>query len=240
MSESGFDVTVPGAGAGAGAGDVPPSPSYAVLPRGATRGMVVLHEIFGRMPEIDRVVDRFGAAGYAAVAPDLFRSSLRPICIARAIRAIANGEGAQLDQIRRARDWLCERTGIAHGKIGVIGFCMGGGFALAVGRGWGAVSTNYGEVPPTEIMRGIGPVIGCYGGRDRLFGKNAQKLEQRLAPLGVEDETHTFPEVGHSFLTDGDHPVARRLSAPLLRVSYDPAIADQAWQLIHAFFDRHL
>ena len=230
----GFDVTIPGAG------DTPPSPSYAVLPGGAARGMVVLHEIFGRMPEIDRVVDRFGAAGYAAIAPDLFRTSLRPICIARAVRAIASGEGPQLDQIRRAREWLCERAELPEPKVGVIGFCMGGGFALAVGRGWGAVSTNYGEVPPTEVMRGIGPVIGCYGARDRVFGRNAEKLKQNLEPLGVEVETHTFPEVGHSFLTDGNHPIARRLSAPWLRVDYHPPTADEGWRLILDFFDRHL
>ncbi len=67
------------------------------------------------------------------------------------------------------RRWLCAESGIAEPRVGLIGFCFGGGFALAAGAGFGAVSTNYGAVPPTEAMRGIGPVIACYGGRDRAF-----------------------------------------------------------------------
>jgi dienelactone hydrolase len=61
------EVTIPG---GDGA---PESPSVAMIPDGARRGVVVIHEIFGRQPEIDRVVERFANAGYAAVASDLFR-----------------------------------------------------------------------------------------------------------------------------------------------------------------------
>jgi carboxymethylenebutenolidase len=89
-------------------------------------------------------------------------------------------------------------------------------------------------------MRGLGPVIGCYGARDRMFGANGPKLEARLRPLGVEVETHTFAEVGHSFLTDGEHPIANRFTSPLLRISYDPAVAEDGWRRIFAFFERHL
>jgi carboxymethylenebutenolidase len=216
------------------------TPAYASLPEGAQRGVVVLHEIYGPQPEIERVVDRFAGAGYAAVMPDLFSKGPKLVCIARAIAATATGRGEQIDQIRAAAEWLSERSGVSRDRIGVIGFCMGGGFALATGSGFSAVSTNYGEVPPTEVMRGTGPVIGCYGGRDRVFGKHARKLESRLRPLGVEVETHTFDSVGHSFLTDGDHPVGKWLSQPILRVSYDAAVAEDAWSRIFAFFERHL
>ena len=218
----------------------PQTPVYGRLPNGAQRGVVVIHEIFGRQPEIDRVVDSFANRGYAAVAPDLFRSGLHVVCLVRALRAIARGEGAQIEQIRSARSWLMEQTGIGEQQIGLIGFCIGGGFALAAGRGWGAVSTNYGDLPPDEVMRGIGPVIGCYGGRDKIFGQHGAQLEARLSKLGVECETHTFPEAGHSFLTDGDHPIAAALSRPFFRVQYNPQVAAAAWQRIFAFFDRQL
>jgi carboxymethylenebutenolidase len=218
----------------------PPTPLYAEVPAGARRGMIVLHEIFGRQPEIDRVVQRFAAAGYAAAAPDLFASG-KLLCIRNAVRAIASGKGEQLDQIRAARDWLCKRAGLEASRVGLIGFCMGGGFALAAGPGFAAVSTNYGDVPPTEVMRGIGPVIGCYGGRDRIFGHNQDKLRKRLLRLGVTPEVHVFPTVGHSFLTDGDHPIALFLSAPLLQANHrDPAVRAEAWGKILAFFDRSL
>ena len=216
------------------------TPLYAVLPEGAGRGMIVIHEIFGRQPEIDRVVQRFAAAGYAAAAPDLFGRGARLACIASAMRAIKSGQGAAIDAVHAARLWLCEKSGLDQSRVGLIGFCFGGGFALAAGPGFAAVSTNYGEVPPTGVMRGIGPVIGCYAGRDRLFD-NGEKLAARLAPLGVAPEVHRFETVGHSFLTDGDHPIAIALSRPFFHAeARAPAVREEAWKRILEFFERKI
>jgi carboxymethylenebutenolidase len=230
----GFDVEIPGPDGAAS------DPAYAFLPENPHRGMVVIHELLGRQPEIERVVDRFGRGGYAAVAPDLFARGFRLACIARAMRAVASGEGPTVDQAIRARDWLAGGTGLGCGSIGIIGFCFGGGFALAVGRHWGAVSTNYGVVPEAEILEGTAPVIGCYGGRDRIFGRNGERLAARLSALGVPHEAHTFDEVGHSFLTDGDHAVSSALSRPLLAIRYEPDVAEEGWRRIFAFMERHL
>jgi carboxymethylenebutenolidase len=226
---NGAEVEIPGGLSG-----------YAALPPAATRGVVVIHEIFGRQPEIDRVVDRFAAAGYAAVAPDLFAGRMRITCIVQAMRAIRSGSGQELDRIRDARTWLCAAAHIPVERVGLIGFCLGGGFALACGRGWAAISTNYGDVPPTQVMEGIGPVVGCYGGKDLVMGKNGATLQKRLRSLGVEPEIHVFPNVGHAFLTDGHHPVARVLGWPMRADARNDDDADEAWRRIFAFFDRHL
>lgn len=228
---AGHETTLPGE---------PPLPAFAVLPEGAARGVVVLHEIFGRAPEIDRVVERFGRAGYAAVAPDFFSAGSRPRCVRAVMRAAATGAGWPADRARDARRWLGERAGVPEARVGLIGFCLGGGFALAVGRGWGAVSANYGMVPPRDVIEGLGPTIACYGMRDRAFRRQAEVLRRTLPALGVDHEVHTFPTVGHSFLTDGHHPVASFLSRPLLHVRYDPGVAEEAWTRIFAFLDRHL
>jgi carboxymethylenebutenolidase len=212
---------------------------YAVIPKGATRGAVVLHELFGMQPEIQRVVDRFAQNGYAAIAPDLFGDGVRAFCLARAFPEMQRGEGPMIDQVRAARARLVAE-GIDEQKVGLIGFCFGGGFALAAGRGWGAVSTNYGALPPDEVMRGLGPTIGCYGRNDNIFGNMAPKLERRLTSLGVEVETHTFENVGHSFLTDGHHPVAGFFARPLFSLRYDRETAEEGWKRILAFFDKHL
>ena len=229
----GTDVDIPSSG---GAN----MPGYAALPNGAKRGVVVIHEIFGRQPEIDRVVERFAAAGYAAVGPDLFHGSSRLGCIRRSLATIHSGEGPMAEKINAAERWLCERTGIDPTQVGVIGFCIGGGLALAVGRWFGAVSTNYGDLPPAEVLRMSPPIIGCYGGRDRAFRGNAARLRERMKVIGSECEIHTFPTVGHSFLTDGDHPIAAALTRPIMQVRYDAAVAEDAWQKILAFFDRTL
>jgi carboxymethylenebutenolidase len=217
------------------------TPALAMLPSGATRGVVVVHEIYGRQPEIDRVVARFAAAGYAAVAPELFAAPSKLTCLRQTFRAMRLGRGPAVEQARGIRAWLCEEAQLQERSVGIIGFCFGGGYALAVGRGWGAVSTNYGPIPSVpEVLTGMGPTIGCYGGRDVIFGKNGPILEQRLAAVGVEVEAHTFADVGHSFLTDGHHPVMSTLSWPVLRTRNAPAEAEEGWRRIFAFFDRHL
>jgi carboxymethylenebutenolidase len=217
------------------------APACVAMPTGARRGAVVLHEIFGLQPEIRRVVDRFAGSGYAALAPDLFHGGgWKPLCIRRAMKEIAAGEGPMIDRIAGARRWLAQQAGIEAEQIGLIGFCLSGGFALAAGRGWGAVSTNYGPIPPDEVLHGLGPTIGCYGARDRINGKSGPILERKLRALGVEVETHTYPTVGHAFLTDGHHPIAAALSRPLFVVRYDEAVAEDAWSKILTFFNRHL
>jgi carboxymethylenebutenolidase len=221
-------------------GGVRLTPAYAALPAGARRGVVVIHEIMGRQPEIDRVVERFADAGYAAAAPDLLADGPRPLCISKIVLASATGAGRPVEQTVATRRWLCAQTGLGEDKVGLIGFCLGGGFVLGIGRGWGAVSTNYGTIPPADRLRGLGPTIGCYGGRDRAFARLAPKLDRALDAARVPHEVHVFPGAGHSFLTDGEHPVAARLTRALLNVAYDAEVAEQAWQRIFAFFDKHL
>jgi carboxymethylenebutenolidase len=218
-----------------------PTPAYASMPYGATRGVVVVHELFGRQPEIDRVVDRFAAAGYAAVGPDLFAGQLKPICIRRALTTISTGEGPFAERLDEAKRWLSSEAELPEARIGVIGFCIGGGLALAVGRHFGAVSSNYGDLPPDEVLRGSPPIIACYGGRDRIFRGNGERLRERLRVLGgPEPEVHTFASVGHSFLTDGNHPLGVALTWPFFHIRYDPAVAEDAWGKILSFFDRSL
>jgi carboxymethylenebutenolidase len=216
-------------------------PGFAVLPPNPRGAVVVVHEIFGRQPEIDAVALRFGAAGHAALVPDLFQNRFKPLCIARSMRQIHAGHGDDIDVLKAAGAWLAEQTGLPPARVGVIGFCLGGGFALAVGNAFGAVSTNYGDIPKDPVLKGLPPTIGCYGKNDPVYGKHGQKLEATLVRLGVPHEVHSF-DAGHAFLCDGDHPVAAALTKPILNVNpvRDTAERERAWPLILDFFDRTL
>jgi carboxymethylenebutenolidase len=230
----GRDVVLPAPPGGAA------TPAFAATPNGARRGVVVIHEIFGRAPEIDRVVERFERMGYAAVAPDLFADGMKVMCIRRAVVDLWRGAGPTLDKVIAARDWLTAETGIPSDRIGIIGFCFGGSFALALGGDFGVVSTNYGEIPRNLLPEGMAPTIGCYGGRDHSMASVPGRLGKLLQERGVPHQLHLDPNAGHSYLTDGDRPILAALTRPLMHVEFNAERAEAAWSKIEAFFGEHL
>ena len=113
--------------------------------------------------------------GYAALAPDLYdRGGMRLLCIARTMMTLNRGEGDAFKDLDAARKFLQQQPGVDAARIGVIGFCMGGGFALmlAARAPLGVAATFYGDVPKTtEQLRGVCPVLGGYGGQDKIFAR---------------------------------------------------------------------
>src|SRR3954447_3414532 len=102
-------------------------------------GVVVLHESFGLNDDIRQHADRLAAAGYVVLAPDLLGSWR---CLLATFRALARGRGKPFEDIETARSTLAGREDCT-GRVGVIGFCMGGGFALATAaRGFDAAAPN--------------------------------------------------------------------------------------------------
>jgi carboxymethylenebutenolidase len=201
---------------------------------GPAPGVIVIHEIVGLNDDMRAVTDRLAAAGYAAVAPDLFSDGPTSLCVARTVLDASRGglaTGAKIESVRR---WLAARPEVDGRPIGIIGFCMGGGFALtaAVRSDLAAASVNYGAVP--DDLAGVCPVVASYGDRDRLFRSAAVTLEARLTALGVPHDVAVYPGVGHSFMN--------RYGGPLGRVfhPYDEAAAEDSWRRILDFFAVHL
>lgn len=207
-------------------------------------GVVVLHELLGLNDDMRRIARRFASAGYAALAPDYFHGlGPKPICILRTFAALRAGGGRVLSAIEAARDFLAAREEVDAARVGVAGFCMGGGFALLLGREprVAAAAVFYGEVPETaQELAGVCPVVAGYGGRDRLFGAQGHRLADHLKALGVPHDVRTYPEAGHSFMSE--YRGVTRLLAPLppLHAGHVESAAEDSWSRVLAFFAEHL
>lgn len=219
-------------------------PAYLAVPptgAGPWPGVVVIQEVFGLNDDIREHADRLAAAGYLAVAPDLYAPRRAARCLLATFRALMAGAGDPFDRIELARQWVLGRDDCS-GRVGVIGFCLGGGFALlTAGRGFDAASVNYGMVPAdvAAVLTGACPVVASYGARDRSMGDGPARLGTALAANGVPHDVVVYPQAGHGFLSrHNTGPLA-----PLLRVSglgYDHHSAEDAWRRILAFFALHL
>ncbi len=214
---------------------------YLAMPsgEGPHAGLVVIQDALGLSDDIRAQADRLAAAGYLAFAPDLY--SGRGIrCVVATLSASRSGSGPAYEEIEAARKLLVEREDCT-GRIGIIGFCMGGGFALLCApRGFQAASVNYGEVPKDmQRLAGACPVVGSYGAKDRILRGRAQRLESSLDSLGVAHDVKEYPQAGHSFLN-------RLKVGPLTSLlhvtgfAYDEEAAENAWQRILAFFGEYL
>src|ERR1700722_12449153 len=204
-------------------------------------GVVVIQDALGLTRAIREHADRLASYGYLAVAPDLYTRGGMLRCVQATFRSLFSGQGQAYDDIESSRRWLLARDDCS-GRVGVIGFCMGGGFALmTANRGFDASSPNYGPLPKNldAALGGACPVVGSYGARDRTLKGATAKLEAALTEKGIPHDVKEYPDAGHSFLEQ--FPVGPL--APVLRVAgmaYEAASADDAWRRIRAFFDEHL
>jgi carboxymethylenebutenolidase len=204
-------------------------------------GVVVLHEALGLTADIRQQADRLAAAGYLAIAPDLFTGGGALRCLKQTFTSLTRGEGPAVDDVLRAREWLVQRADCT-GKVGVIGFCMGGGFALLLAaRGFDASAPNYGPLPrDLGALDGACPVVASYGARDHMMAKGiGAELEAALHARGVPHDVKTYPGVGHSFLNrHGAGPFA--VLERVVGLHFDEDVAQDAWDRILRFFDEHL
>ena len=212
----------------------PPMECYQALPigDGLFPGIVVIHEIFGLNDNIRDIAGRFARQGYAALAVDLFSGVNRVTCLMQIfygllIRPIKN---AHIDDLKAALDAFRKQPEVDPERTGVVGFCMGGSYALqlaSVGGDLRAASVFYGQNPrPLDAVARACPIVGSYPGKD-FTARAARQLQGKLEEFEIPHDIKIYPGARHSFFND---------QGP----AFAPVAAHDAWQRMLSFFEKYL
>lgn len=221
-----------------------PTPDTAVradlaVPDGAGPwpGVVLVHDAFGLTEDSRTNLRRFADHGFLALAPDLFaRGGVR--CVVATMRAQQRGAGPAVDDLHAARALLAARDDCT-GRVGIAGFCMGGGFALLMGsKGFDAAAPFYPSVVRSfdGLADGICPVVASFGSRDPLNIRGGPRLRTALDRRNVANDVKTYAGVGHSFANELPGQAFIRIAG----FGYDAEATEDAYRRVFAFFGEHL
>ena len=207
---------------------------YLVCPEGEGLfpGVVVIHEAYGLNENIKEVTRRFADSGYIALAVDLFSGRNAVICMFRLISGSLfnslNHEGIR--DLRASLSYLMEQPGVDRERMGAIGFCMGGGLAIA----WActdnrlkAIAPFYAANPrPLKAVERMCPVVSSYPDKDFTTAQG-KKLDIELDHYNIPHDIKIYPDTKHSFFNANGH-------------AYNAAASEDAWARIQSFFVEHL
>jgi carboxymethylenebutenolidase len=206
----------------------PAKPSKAKLP-----GILVIHENRGLNPYIEDVARRVGTADFLAFAPDGLTSvGGYPGTDEQGGKLFGTVDRAKMaEDFIAAAKWLKSHP-MCSGKIGVVGFCFGGGvsnnLAVRLGADLGAAVPFYGGQPKAEDVSKIkAPLLIHYASLDTRINNGWPAYEEALKANSVKYTMHMYEGVNHGFHND---------TTP----RYDEASAKLAWQRTLAFFNQHL
>lgn len=219
-----------------------PLDAYLVPSDSPSPAIVLLAEAYGLNDDIRSLADRAAGLGYTVVAPDLLEGG-RMRCLMRAFSDLRNGGGPIVDRGGEVVEWLMQRPDVEGDRVGVVGFCLGGGLAFLMGLNASvkAVAPNYGKAPSDELLSRSCPVVGSWGGRDKFLRKDPPRVAATLEAAGVANDLKVYPDAGHSFANRPDgHTISRTLARPYMAIEYNDAAAEDTWARIGAFFGEHV
>jgi carboxymethylenebutenolidase len=221
---------------------------YEAVPDGEPRGaVIVIQEAFGVNPHIEDVTRRFAAAGYHAVAPDMFHRTGPGAVVdygdfGSVIEHFVGigSDAAILADVDATIDYL-HGIGFADGQIGIVGFCFGGRVTFLVASqraigagvgfyGGGIVTARFPQFPAlvdgAQNMKT--PWLGLFGDRDESIPvDDVEQLRKALTDAPVDAEVVRYADAEHGFHCDA-------------RPSFNAGAATDAWSRTLDWFGRHL
>jgi len=198
--------------------------------------VIVVQEWWGLDDHIKDVARRLAAEHYFAIAPDLYsrqgnKVTKNPNVAAELMSGLKHSDG--LDDLLSTIDWLKAQAGVRAGRIGVIGFCMGGSYAMAlpcVSRDLQAAAPFYGEIPSDDKLQHLNcPVFYAYGENDGwIQRRDVDRLAAALKKFNKPGAVKVYAGCSHGFFNDSRADV------------YSSQDARDAWERTLKLFEQHL
>jgi carboxymethylenebutenolidase len=209
-----------------------PASGYLALPpgKGPHPAIIVIQEWWGLTPWVRQQADRFAAQGYVALAVDLYRG--RVAQDAGAAHELMRGmpEDRAVADLRAGFAYLAKRKDVDAKRIGAIGWCMGGGYSLALATvepQLAAAVINYGRLvtEPATIQKIHAPILGNFGGADRgITPEDIQAFVAAMKKAKKQIDVKIYDGAAHAFMNPGNDQ------------GFDEAATADAWKRIDAFF----
>lgn len=205
--------------------------------------VIAIHDIFGYTDDIERIAQRLADNGYPVLVPDLYDlPGSKALCVVKTLKAHETGKGPAFEQLEACRHWLLDQDEEPVEQIGVMGFCMGGRFAVlyASQAPVQVVAPFYGGIPKkAKSIEGICPAVGGWGRDDVLYGDHGERLASHLDKLGVPHDVKTYDNVGHSYMNNHQGFIFKKLGPlPPLRSRFDANASEDSWQRVLVFFEK--
>jgi carboxymethylenebutenolidase len=197
-------------------------------------GVVVIQEWWGLVPHIQDVAERLAREGFIALAPDLYHGQTAGEPDEARKLAMALDTQRAVQEIAAAARYLKKMQHVIPKKVGVVGWCMGGGLSLSTAAHQadliGAAVVFYGRpLTASDTAKLQVPVLGLYAEHDHGIPVEAVRaFEAEMQKQNVPHEVHVYTGASHAFFND------TRLQV------YQAAAAQDAWQRTLAWFKRYL
>jgi carboxymethylenebutenolidase len=202
--------------------------------KGPHPAIIVIQEWWGLNDWVRQQADRFARDGYVALAVDLYRGKVATD--QELAHELSRGlpEDRAISDLKAGVDYLVKRSDVNARKVGVIGWCMGGGFSLGLSLAdprIAATVINYGHLvtDPATIARIHAPILGNFGGNDRgIPPADVRAFEAALVKAGKKADLKIYDGAGHAFMNANN------------AAGYVPAAAKDANARVDAFLARTL
>lgn len=207
---------------------------YEPAGKGPFPALVVIHEWWGLNDWVKDEASKFAGQGYVTLAVDLYRGKVATT----PDEAHELSRGVPDDRANRdllaAANYLRSLKNVDPNKVGDVGWCMGGGWALDLAiedPRLAAAAINYGHLAtePDTLKKINAPILGNFGGQDRgITPADVQAFADEMKKLGKNVNVKVYPDAGHAF------------ENPNNKTGFRPEDTADAWQRMVSFFAEYL